>query len=249
MEGAAMRFVICDDEKEICGWMEAQIRKRYPSSSVAVCHSGEELLADRESADILLLDIQMTGISGMEAARELRKRKDRAILIFITALEEYVFQAFDVGAFHYLVKPFTEEKFAAVLGAAAEQYREREVPLREERSLLIQQGGVRTRVKLNEVVYAEVFNRKVVLHRLGGDIEYYGRMSELERLAGADFFRTHRAYLVNFNYVLQYNAGTVWLEGGGRALIAKKKFSEFVKLYLKFNALTGMNQSDGRRKG
>ena len=164
----------------------------------------------------------MTGISGMEAARELRKRKDRAILIFITALEEYVFQAFDVGAFHYLVKPFTEEKFAAVLGAAAEQYRERE---------------------------AVVFNRKVVLHRLGGDIEYYGRISELERLAGADFFRTHRAYLVNFNYVLQYNAGTVWLEGGGRALIAKKKFSEFVKLYLKFNALTGMNQSDGRRKG
>lgn len=244
-----MRIMICDDEKEICGFMEAKIRKMYPSAAVAVCHSGEELLADKEGADILLLDIQMAGISGMEAARELRRRKERAILIFITALEEYVFQAFDVGAFHYLVKPFSEEKFAEVLRAAEKQCEKREVPPREERSVLIKQGGIHTRVKLDEVIYAEVFNRKVVLHRIGGDIEYYGRLSELEKFAGKDFFRTHRAYLVNLHYVLQYNAGTVWLESGGRALIAKKKFPEFVKQYLKFNTLAEINHADSGQKG
>jgi len=67
--------------------------------------SGEELLLSDKNIDILFLDIQMSGKDGMETARELRKKDKNMILIFVTAVEEYVFQAFDVGAFHYIVKP------------------------------------------------------------------------------------------------------------------------------------------------
>ena len=63
----------------------------------------------------------MPGKNGMETARALRKRGMDTILIFVTAIEEYVFQAFDVGAFHYLVKPFEQEKFAEVLRNAIKQ--------------------------------------------------------------------------------------------------------------------------------
>ena len=83
--------------------------------------SGEALLEADEQIDILFLDIQMPGKNGMETARALRKRGMDTILIFVTAIEEYVFQAFDVGAFHYLVKPFEQEKFAEVLRNAIKQ--------------------------------------------------------------------------------------------------------------------------------
>ena len=56
----------------------------------------------------------------MEIARELRKKSEKVILIFVTAIEEYVFEAFDVGAFHYLVKPFSEEKFSLQIKSQAE---------------------------------------------------------------------------------------------------------------------------------
>lgn len=231
-----MRLGICDDEKTICGWISERARGLCPDAKVAVYRSGEELLADAERLDLLFLDIQMSGRNGIETAKELRRRKERTIIIFITALEEYVFQAFDVGAFHYLVKPFAEDKFDAVFKTALQQYREQaDMPVKEERYFMIQRGGVHTRVRLDEIIYAEVFNRKVVIHKADGEAEYYGKLSDLEKLAGEDFFRTHRAYLVNLKYVLQYNAGTIYLENGGKALVAKQKFPEFVKSYLKYN--------------
>lgn len=231
-----MRLGICDDEKIICGWISERAQGLCPDAEVAVYRSGEELLADAERLDLLFLDIQMSGRNGIETAKELRRRKERTIIIFITALEEYVFQAFDVGAFHYLVKPFAEDKFDAVFKTALQQYREQaDMPVKEERYFMIQRGGVHTRVRLDEIIYAEVFNRKVVIHKADGEAEYYGKLSDLEKLAGEDFFRTHRAYLVNLKYVLQYNAGTIYLENGGKALVAKQKFPEFVKSYLKYN--------------
>ena len=80
--------------------------------------SGDELIASGSKPDILFLDIQMPGMDGMETAKMLRQDNENMILIFVTAAEEYVFQAFDVGAFHYLVKPFSDEKLKEVVTKA-----------------------------------------------------------------------------------------------------------------------------------
>ena len=77
------------------------------------------------------------------------------------------------------------------------------------------------RVLCSEIVYAEVFNRKILLHTLEEEIEYYGKIADLERELGEDFFRTHRSYLVHFQYVLKYDASSVFLEKG-EALIEKE---------------------------
>lgn len=74
-----------------------------------------------------------------------------------------------------------------------------------------------------------------MIHKIDGEVEYYGRMSALEKLVGTDFFRTHRAYLIHLKYVLQYDATTVWLENGAKVLLAKQKFPEFVQNYLQYN--------------
>lgn len=235
-----MRIGICDDEKAIRNMLAEKVKKDCPEAELVLYSSGEALLGAEEELDLLFLDIQMPGRDGMETAREFRKRNHRAILIFVTVTEEYVFQAFDVGAFHYLVKPFSDEKFGAVFCKALEQYRERTVclPEKEERYLMIKKGGNSSKVLLRDIIYAEVFNRKIILHGIKEDMEYYGRMSMLQKEAGEDFFRSHRAYLVHFKYVEKYNASTIYLERG-TALMAKQKYPEFVKQFLKYNQRKG----------
>lgn len=245
--GNLMKIAICDDEKEITRHLAEKIRILYPEAEIAVYASGSELLSADEPLDILFLDIQMNGKNGMETARELRRRGRETIIIFVTVVEEYVFEAFDVGAFNYLVKPFDDSRFIKVLKGAVEKYCERgtvAVEAAEEqqipyaKDILVKKGGTHIKIKADDIIYAEVFNRKILIHKTDGDIEYYGKMSELEGLlsetAHGDFFRTHRAYLINLKYVKKYNVTTVWLEKG-TALIAKKNYPQLVKAYLKYN--------------
>lgn len=230
-----MQIAICDDEKEIRDMLAEKIQRIYPEAVLSLYQSGEELLLSYKQPDILLLDIQMSGKDGMETAREFRRNNKKTILIFVTALEEYVFQAFDVGAFHYLVKPFDDIKFEEVLRNAEEQF---EGTKKKAPSLIITTGGKHITVNPEEIVYAEVFDRKVVLHTIHTDIEYYGKMKELEKKVGDDFYRPHRAYLVNFNYIRKYDATTIYLEKG-QALMAKQNYKEFVKCYLHYNQKKG----------
>lgn len=238
-----MQIAVCDDEKEIRDMFAEKIKRFYPKADLLLYASGEELLLSDSQPDILLLDIQMPGKNGMETARELRKNNKKAIIIFVTALEDFVFQSFDVGAFHYLVKPFDNQKLVKVLMKAVEAFEERErleaVNMKKEvPNLTITTGGSHIIVNPEDIVYAEVFDRKVLIHTMDSDIEYYGRMKELEKKVGEEFYRPHRAYLVNFNFIRKYDATTIYLEKG-QALMAKQNYREFVKRYLRYNQRKG----------
>ncbi len=102
-----MKIGICDDEKETRKMLTDKVKKLYPQADLLLYTSGEELLAG-ELPDILLLDIQMQGKNGITTAEELRLTDRQLIIIFVTAIEDYVFQAFDVYALHYLLKPFSD---------------------------------------------------------------------------------------------------------------------------------------------
>lgn len=235
-----MRIAICDDERNIQKLIANKIKKQYREAEIIPFSSGEELLLSEKQIDILFLDIQMNGKNGMETAKELRKKDKKVIIIFVTAMEDYVFQAFDVGAFHYIVKPIDDEKFADVLCKAVEEWKSQSVHIREpeEKYMMINNGGVHRKVIIEDIVYAEVFNRKVVIHKLNDEIEYYGKLSDLEALVGDNFFRPHRAYLINLKYVEKYNATTIYLEKG-TVLMAKQNYPEFVKRYMKYNQRRG----------
>ncbi|TGY97989.1 response regulator transcription factor [Petralouisia muris] len=238
-----MQIAVCDDEKEIRDMFAQEIGKLYPEADLSLYQSGEELLLSGGEPDILLLDIQMPGKNGMETAKELRRKNKKAIIIFVTALDDFVFQAFDVGAFHYLVKPLDGRKFSEVLLNAVKQFEDRKKldgasRKRELPSLMITTGGKHITVNLEDIVYAEVFDRKVILHTMDSDIEYYGKMRELEEKAGDEFYRTHRSFLVNFGYIRKYDATTVYLKKG-QALMAKQNYQGFVKSYLRYNQRKG----------
>ena len=238
-----MQIAVCDDEKEIRDMFAEKIERLYPEADLLLYQSGEELLLSDKEPDILLLDIQMPGKNGMETAKALRRKNKKVSIIFVTALDDFVFQAFDVGAFHYLVKPFDDGKFAEILLNAVKQFEDRKKlertgGKREIPSLMITTGGKHITVNLEDIVYAEVFDRKVILHTMDADIEYYGKMKELEEKAGDEFYRTHRSFLVNFGFIRKYDATTVYLKKG-QALMAKQNYGGFVKQYLRYNQRKG----------
>jgi len=234
-----MKIGICDDERSAREMLKGKVKKLYPKADILLYTSGEELLAG-ELPDILLLDIQMQGKSGIEAAEELRLADRQLIIIFVTAIEDYVFQAFDVDAFHYLVKPFSDEKFSEVLQKAAEKLEKPECENGKPNtpSFLVTIGGTHITVNFEDIVYAEVFDRKVIIHTMDSDIEYYGKLKDLEKKAGEGFYRPHRAYLVNFNFIRKYDATTIYMKKG-QALMAKQNYQGFVKSYLRYNQRKG----------
>ena len=142
--------------------------------------------------DIVLLDVAMDGMDGMETAKKLRELSDM-LLIFVTGIKEQVFQAFDVGAFHYLLKPVEKEKLLSVMERAIAEV---EKAKNRQRYMLIKVSDGYRRLNLSEILYAESDGRKVILHTRQEKLEFYEKMEELEKRLGEGFYRCHRSYLV-----------------------------------------------------
>ncbi len=228
-----MDIAVVDDEKaireHICGLVEEQ----QPESRIEAYATGEELLTSGKRFDIVFLDIQMEGMNGIEAARSLREKNanlgvEDTVLVFITGIKDYVFDAFDLYAFQYLLKPIDERKFAEVLERAvreAAKKKERRVLFIKSRNLTLDQS---------EILYIESRAKKVEIHTTGAAqaIEIYAAMDELEGQLGENFYRCHRAYIVNMDCITEYDSESITLTGGDRVYLTKKKYGEFVKAYM-----------------
>lgn len=224
-----MRVAICDDDRESRARLRSLIKQQEPDCEVACFDTGKRLLEARQHFDILLLDIQMEDMSGIEVARVLRINRERTIVIFVTALKEYAAEAFEVEAFNYLLKPLEPERFCRVFEDAC----------REVKRLESAGGGqlffqTKTRsfvVQKDEILYVESLRRKVEIHTQRENIIVYATMKGLAERLGEEFFRCHRGYLVNLAYVAEYGTGTIQLQNGETVYLAREKYAEFVKAY------------------
>ena len=197
-----MRIGICDDEKELRTSLRRVIEREAQLNgleyNVSEYGSGEEMLKalEKDAPELLFLDIEMDGIDGMEAARAIRKARKDTVIIFVTAYPDFVFQGYEVHAFHYILKPYKEEKIREVFRMALE-----ELNLQTEQYYAVEQKSGTLRLHLKEVRYFQSDRKKVIAETTEGKIEFYGKLSDIETSLPEYFIRIHNRYLVNLNYV------------------------------------------------
>lgn len=228
------KIAICDDEQPIREYLKILTEKCIDSQVNLFC-SGEELLKSQTKYDLVLLDISLNGdsdadgINGMEAAKKIREKSD-TLIIFITALKEYVFEGYDVGAFHYLLKPIDEQKFAEVMDKAVKQIEK----TKQEEPLIIKVDGNYVKIPVEYIIYAENEARKIVLHTKEKNYSFYEKMEVLEDKLGNAFFRSHRGFLVNLQEIARYDSNNIELKNGEKIFLAKQKYNDFVTAYMNY---------------
>ncbi len=197
-----MNIGICDDEKGFRSSLRKVIERELQLSGMVyeICEfiSGEELLSSlaAKAIDILFLDIEMTGMTGMEVARAIRRAAKDTVIIFVTAYPDFVFQGYEVRALHYILKPYKEEKIKEVLHMALE-----ELHICREQYYLVEQKSRTLRLPLRKVQYFQSDRKKVTAVMEHGREEFYGKLSEMEGQLPKYFVRCHNRYLVNMNFV------------------------------------------------
>ena len=176
----------------------------------------------------------MEGMNGIEAARIYRKQQEDTVLVFITEIREYLFEAFEVSPFHYLPKPIDEQKFLQVFERAAKEALKRNHWGGD--MILVRTKSRSFTVHRNEICYIENRGKKVEIYTADGGepIEIYATMAELTRKLGEGFYRCHRGYLVNMAHITEYDSDSISLSGGAKVYLSKKKHGEFVKIYMDY---------------
>lgn len=228
-----MTVVICEDESYFAARLRELVneylRENGLCAAVLSYDSGEALLRSGQMPDVLLMDIRLSGENGMDTMRRLRAAGCDSPVIFITAYPEYVFQAFEVDAVQYLVKPLDRQKFFAAMNKAWKRAASDGGP-----TILLTNGAAATRVWVNDIVYCEVFDHQTILHTMTHPYRHAGTLDSLEQMLDCRFFRCHRSYLVNLDYVVGKEPGMALLADGGRVYVARRKQQEFTMRLLEW---------------
>ena len=231
--------IICDDEQG-CRESVAEMLGRYEEESgetfdVMMCESAEELLERyNEKTDLILLDIQMKTLNGMNAARALRQRGSEVQIIFITSMAEYAIEGYEVHAFGFLKKPVHYRQLAwqldDLLGV-----------LKKKRgvSVVVQDGSVMYSYQSSEIMWIEALGHDVILHLGDGRTTRCNTpLSKLEeQLKDAGFFRVHKSFLINMQYVAAVKVTSIEMQGGDSVLLSKHRRQEFITAFAKFKGM------------
>jgi len=227
-------IAVCDDEKYMLDKLTKLIYKFFHQKNIEIkivqFLSGEKLLNFKSQIDILFLDIKMKNIDGMETAKKLRSINFKGFLIFVTILKEFVFEAFEVQAFDYLVKPIEENYFNKTMTRLLNV-----IQSSENRKLFIHIGNENKLIDFDEIVYCEVINRKVYLHLQSSEIiNYYDKIENLEKKLDENFFKCHRSYLINLKYLYSFKNNIAYMNNGENIPVSRLRYKEFTNAIMQY---------------
>ena len=231
-----LKICICDDEKSQRDLLQMFVgkwaRKKHVDVSVSVYDSAESFLfhyEDDKSQDILLLDIQMAELSGIELAKQLRKENDLVQIIFITAISDYIAEGYEVSALHYLLKPVGEDKLFDVLDKAVERLQ------KSQQTLLVNTSEEIVRVLLSDIVFVESFAHYVLISTNNGDLETRANIGDMEKLLGKAFVRCHRSYIVGLRHVRRITKTAVVFDDGREVPVSRRLYGDVNLAFIEYH--------------
>lgn len=246
-----IKVVIADDDEGMRLIERRMIEKVEGFTLVGEAKDGNELLAMVEELhpQIVFLDVEMPGKTGVECGRIIQDMDPSIVMIFATAHDQYMGDAFEVYAFDYLIKPFKVKRVMQTLERARDRIgRVDEMPLpvpakpapsaATGRLMLHHKEGV-SFINMSDILLVQRENRATVIYTLGdGRYETGDSLSETEaRLDPSVFFRCHKSYIINLNHISNITPYGRWtyvvrLTGTSHdALITHEKYEELEKMF------------------
>lgn len=231
-----LHIAVCEDDNDAKARLSAQLTKWAHASGHAVAvsaySSAEAFLFAYEQdkcVDVLLLDIEMKGMSGVELARRLRRENDRVHIVFTTSHVEFFADGFEVDALHYLVKPVADDKLFAALDKAVDRL------ATPPPSVLITCDGETRRLLERDIRYVEAFRHHIVLVTDHGTYTVKESISAFEGRLSADFYRVHRSYLVSLKRINRIARTAVWIDDETELPLARGKYDDIHHAYIERN--------------
>lgn len=165
----------------------------------------------REDIDLVFLDVEMPGMTGIELIKNLDKRP---IVILITAKKDYAVEAFEVNVADYIIKPVTISRFMAAVDRAKELFEDqkKEVSQKEKDFIFVRSNSLLTKVKINDIIYAQALGDYVNIFTNEKRLTVHITLKGLEEKLPQDkFYRLHRSYLTSLHHIDNIEEGTAYI--------------------------------------
>lgn len=230
-----IKIAICEDEKEIQRLIEDYINNILKNINIEYeiekYSLGEELLeCSLKNIDILLLDIQMGQINGMDTARKIREVDNDMEIIFITSLIDYVQEGYEVRAYRYLLKPIELEELKKHVLTCI-----KEIEKNKNNYIVIKNKSNTYKIDSNEIKYIEVQKKDMLIHTINKSFDARYSLEKIEKDLKQDkFVRCHKSFLVNLSYVENIKTNTLVLESGEEVPVSRYRYKDIKERFLKF---------------
>lgn len=228
-----MKIAICDDDSVQLKYINSLAEKwsciTGEKSVISLYSNAEEFFFNYTPGcfDVLLLDIQMTGENGISLAKRIRGFNDDVSIIFITAISDYVFDGYDVGAVQYLLKPVNEDKLFDCLNTA-----QRKAPDKKRIIFECDQGS--TVISPDDIIYIEAFSHKVKLVMKNKELFINESIGSVEQRLGSDFYKCHRSYIVNIRHINSIRKYDAVMDNGSLIPVSRRIYNDFNNAFVAF---------------
>lgn len=230
------KIAICDDDKNQISYISSLVTK-WGTESGHACEihtfvSAEAFLfvyEEEKAFDILLLDVEMGEISGIELARQIRRDNNRAEIIFITSYFEFFGEGYEVDALHYLVKPISEKNLLPVLQKAAGRLAV------SPPSIVVTCGSETVKLYESDILYIEAFLHYITIYTKEREYKIKESISVFAKKLSDDFYRPHRSYLVSLKHIVRISRKMVTIDNGIELPLARGKYDDINRAFIERN--------------
>ena len=231
-----MKIAICDDEEVFLRKLQSELNNMLSGTDFLIdCYtSGNSLLSSytERKYDIVIHDIEMKGMNGIETAEKIRLTDRYVTIAFLTSYEEFAIAGYNVKAERYILKQQPEFMYEEQLKGLINDYSQ------NHKKFSYSNNNVAFSILLSDIVFFEVFNRSITIHTVEEEYTYYGKLSELvETYKDDGFIKVGKSYLINAAFIKIIKKNDIQLKTGQTIELGRKVKNQVVEEY--FNYLSG----------
>lgn len=230
-----MRIAICDDERTYIKKIENDINSLKTHENefeFSEFESGEAFISgfSKDNYDLIILDIEMKDLNGLQTAEFLRQIDKNVILIFMTSYDKFVYQGYEVNAFRYILKNQPEPIYLKQLSDTIQEY------YRNKKYIKVVDNDIEKELLTVDILYIEVYSHQIVIHTFNKEYYQKGKLSDYEKmLEECLFVRSDKSVLINITNIDYIKKNQVFMKNGKILYVSRNHLEKITKAFLKFS--------------